>query len=219
LLRAFAVFVLAFAATAAGTDRPSPTPAVTHREDVLVSRVVVNTHVLNPKGNPIGGLEMSDFRVEIDGHGVPLEAADWIESPTGPPAAEAETTPSGRLIILLFQWEIAHQKQEGFIRMQRQAMSFVSSLSSEDRVAVALHSSRLWLLQDFTSDHAQVAAALASLLNRRSEPVPSLWLGCRRVAADLSEPARRLRAQQSPLRAGPTSADSGRNSRVLSRHQ
>jgi hypothetical protein len=115
---------------------------------------------------------MSDFRVEIDGHGVPLEAADWIESPTGPAAAEAAAAPSGRLIVLLFQWEIAHQKQEGFIRMQRQAKTFVSALPPEDRVAVALHSSRLWLLQDFTSDHEQVAAALASLLNRRSEPAP-----------------------------------------------
>ncbi len=169
---------LAIASIAVGPELPSPTPAVTHGEEVRVDRVVVNTHVLGTSGSPIVGLGILDFRVEIDGQAVPLESAEWIDESSGAKEAEslseAESVSEapGRLIVLLFQWEIAHQKQEGFVRMQRQAMNLIASLQPTDRVAVALFSSRLWLLQDFISDRRQISVALRNIFARREEPQP-----------------------------------------------
>ena len=155
-------------ATAAADNPARPTPVVTHSEEVVVGRIVINTHVLRTStGAPITGLGRSDFRVEIDGRGVPLESAEWVQESTE--TAEASQEPTGRMILLLFQWEIANQKQEGFVRMQRQARNFIESLQPQDRVAVALLSARLWLLQDFTADHRQVADVVGNLLTRRFE--------------------------------------------------
>lgn len=172
-----AVVVAVFTATwlvsgskVAACQSATPTPGVGYTDEVLVGRIVVNTHVLSSAGTPIAGLGISDFRVEIDGHAAVLESVEWVDEygkTMEPRGSEAEP---GRLILLLFQWEIANQKQEGFVRMQRQALNFVAGLLPNDRVAVALFSARLWLLQDFTADHKQVAEVIGNLLTRRHSP-------------------------------------------------
>lgn len=156
---------------------PEPTPVVTHSEEVVVGRVLVNTHVLGRDGNPVPNLGLDDFRVEIDGKPARLESAEWVEEATGSgsttvlsAAGEVGAPEPGRLIVLLFQWEVASQKQIGFVRMQRQASSFVRGIHPGDRVAVLLFDSRLWLVQDFTSDRDALAAAVESVLARRTRP-------------------------------------------------
>jgi hypothetical protein len=88
--------------------------------------------------------------------------------------------PTGRLIVILFQWEISGQKQEGFLRMQRQALDFVRGIESGDSVAVLLFSSRLWLRQDFTADERKLEAALRGILrsdeNRTPDPASDVSL-------------------------------------------
>jgi VWFA-related protein len=165
------VAAVCLVAGARATAQPAtPTPGSTHTEDVFVGRIVINTHVLNASGIPIAGLGKSDFRVAIDGRGATLESVEWVDESSQPDDAAVTGTTPGRMIVLLFQWEIANQKQVGFIRMQRQALNLIGSLLPGDRVAVAFFSSRLWLLQDFTSDHEQVARVVEGILTRRQEP-------------------------------------------------
>ncbi len=71
-------------------------------------------------------------------------------------AAPREQEPEPQLYVLLFQWEIAAQKDVGFMRMVRQALQFSDSRSPQDRIAVLGFGSSLRVLQDFTRDRAAV---------------------------------------------------------------
>jgi VWFA-related protein len=192
---------------------PGPTPFV-QREEVLVGRVLINTHVLRKDGTAIPSLGLSDFQVEIDGRPATVESVEWVdqETPARPeqdkpnaeitnalPAADAS-----RLIILLFQWEVASQKQIGFVRMQRQAVNFVRGIHPGDRVAVLLFDSRLWLVQDFTSDREALAAAVESVLGRGSHPgdglEPSLGTGLSNGGKDATGIEKALLAIATALR-------------------
>jgi VWFA-related protein len=161
-------------------------------EKVTVSRVVVNVHVVDDRGAPITGLKESDFRVAVDNRLVVLESAEWVgppESGRGKSASRAAPAPSPvpgpsveialpvsedsrRLLVFVFQWEIAGQKQEGFVRMQKQAREFVKTLEPDDRVAVLLFGSRLWLKQDFTADRGKLDAALERISRTAEDRTP-----------------------------------------------
>ncbi len=153
---------------------------------MLVERVIVDAHAVDRFKRPILGLAASDFQVTVDGLPVELESAEWIgAAEVGGTLAEGESTqlgaeaPSprptgerGRQIVILFQWELAAQKATGFVRMLRQAMSFVRRIGPEDRVAVVLYDSRLWVRQDFTSDRARLEAVLESILRHEEDRHP-----------------------------------------------
>jgi VWFA-related protein len=161
-------------------------------EKVTVSRVVINVHVVDDRGAPITGLKESDFRVAVDNRLVVLESAEWVgppESGRGKSASRAAPPPSPvpgpsveialpvsedsrRLLVFVFQWEIAGQKQEGFVRMQKQAREFVKTLEPDDRVAVLLFGSRLWLKQDFTADRGKLDAALERISRTAEDRTP-----------------------------------------------
>ena len=68
-----------------------------------------------------------------------------------------------RTIVMLFQWEIAGQKDTGFVRMMRQAERLVDSSDPEDRIAVLGYGSSLRLLQDFTTDHVALRDAIEAV--------------------------------------------------------
>jgi VWFA-related protein len=195
---------LLFALPVQGATQERP-----YEERVFVERVVVNVHVVDNLGRPIPGLTASDFRVAVDGKPVPLESVEWVPT-AGPPAdgaravgapalvpplvlseTAAGTAPpdgDGRLIVVLFQWEIAGQKQEGFVRMQRQALDFARALGPRDRVAVLLFGSRLWLQQDFTRDRGRIEAGLGEILrtaeNRARDPDSDVSLADRLTEED-----------------------------------
>lgn len=155
-----------------------------YEERVSVDRVVVNAHVLDRSGAPISGLTIADFEVRVDHATTSLESVDWVGVPAIRPqglvspsfsAVESSRLPvepatvPGRTIVILFQWEIAGQKQEGFLRMQRQAIEFVRGIQVRDRVAILLFSSRLFLRQDFTSDPKTLENSLRNIL-RSGDP-------------------------------------------------
>lgn len=162
-------------------------------EKVTVSRVVVNVHVVDDRGVPITGLTERDFRVAVDDRLVVLESAEWVGPPEpGPARAGAQASAprpspvpgpaveialpvsedSRRLMVFVFQWEIAGQKQDGFVRMQKQAREFVKTLDPADRVAVLLFGSRLWLKQDFTADRRRLDAALRRISRNAEDRTP-----------------------------------------------
>jgi hypothetical protein len=61
---------------------------------------------------------------------------------------------------MVFQSHIEGQKDEGLMRMKRQALSFLDTLGPSDEVALLVFGSRLWLSQDFTSDKAVLRKAI-----------------------------------------------------------
>ena len=132
------------------------------QEHVTVDLVELTVHAADPSGEPVRDLKASDFRVLVDGAAVEIESLEW----SGTLQTEGAPGPSapGRLMVLMFQWEIQAQKAEGHMRMARQALEFVDTLEPDDRVAVMTFGSRLWLRQDFTSDHARLRSAILNAL-------------------------------------------------------
>ena len=138
------------------------------QEHVTVKLVELTVQASDPSGEPVRDLKASDFRVLVDGAAVEIESLEWsgtLQTEGGP----APTAP-GRLMVLMFQWEIQAQKAEGHVRMSRQALEFVDTLEPGDRVAVLAFGSRLWLRQDFTSDHALLRSAILNALVAKDAP-------------------------------------------------
>ncbi len=155
------------------------------QERVTVERVVVTGRVIDRFANPIPGLGIGDFRLRVEGREAPIESIEWIPGEPRPPRSAVETTTSqaleaglppkvstagqqtpaapSRTIVMLFQWEIAGQKDTGFVRMMRQAERFVNSANPTDRFAVLGFGSSLKLLQDLTTDHGAVRDAIEAV--------------------------------------------------------
>jgi VWFA-related protein len=155
------------------------------QERVTVDRVVVTGRVIDRFANPVPGLAADDFRLRVDGRETPIESVEWIPGEQRPPRSAVETTTGqaleagpppkisaagqqapaapSRTIVMLFQWEIAGQKDTGFVRMMRQAERFVDSADPTDRFAVLGYGSSLRLLQDLTTDHGAVRDAIEAI--------------------------------------------------------
>jgi len=149
-------------------------------EDVTVSQVEITLHVTDKQGRVVPDLGKQDFQLFVDGQPVAIEAVEWVGSisdavpsrsttiePLDKPAdtaaaapAETPAVPSGRLFVMVFQSHIEGQKDEGLMRMKRQALSFLDTLGPDDQVALLVFGSRLWLSQDFTSDRAVLRKAI-----------------------------------------------------------
>ncbi len=157
------------------------------QERITVERVVITGRVIDRFANPIPGLTAGDFRLRVDGRKTPIESVEWIPREPRPSPSAVETTTGqaleaglpatisaagqqtpaapSRTIVMLFQWEIAGQKDTGFVRMMRQAKRFVDSADPTDRFAVLGYGSSLRLLQDFTTDHEAVHDAIEAIRN------------------------------------------------------
>jgi VWFA-related protein len=136
----------------------------------------VTLHVTDKVGNVIPGLKKEDFRLFIDGEPQPIESVEWVGSVSAgapragstltradAPEAQVAAENPGRLIVMLFQSHIEGQKDDGLMRMKRQALQFVDTLAPADQVAILVAGSRLWLSQDFTSDRAVIRKVIGSV--------------------------------------------------------
>jgi VWFA-related protein len=160
------------AAVSAGAQEPV-------REDVAVSLVEVTLHVTDKQGRVVPDLKKEDFQLFVDGKPVPIESVEWVGSISGAVPSRLETrevigeatstasvapetpaAPPGRLFVMVFQSHIEGQKDEGLMRMKRQALAFLDTLGPSDEVALLVFGSRLWLSQDFTSDRAVLRKAI-----------------------------------------------------------
>jgi VWFA-related protein len=167
--------MLAFGAAVAAPLRgqPEPTPV---QEIVVVTRVEVTLHVTDKLGNVIPGLKKEDFRLFVDEQPQPIESVEWAGAPNAPASDEPQTASApaagfspdtGRLIVFLFQSQIEGLKDEGLMRVKRQALEFADTLSGNDRAAVLLAGSRLWLTQDFTADRKAIRAAISRVPEKK----------------------------------------------------
>jgi VWFA-related protein len=150
------------------TPRSAQTQGPPFVERVEVSRILIDARVFDSFGKPIVGLAADDFAVEIAGHAVRVESAEWI----GPsPAAERlssaaqSSTPTatpapGRLIVFLVQKSLEPLRITGLMQVGQLVDPLLSSLTRDDRVAVASFDSRLRLWSDFTDDVQRVRSIL-----------------------------------------------------------
>jgi VWFA-related protein len=157
---------------------------------VTVTRVVITGRVTDSFAKPIPNLTPADFRLWVDGRQAAIESVSWIPGSAGslqrgvrtqPPEKLRETTISeaqtdtsrARRIVMLFQWEIAGQKDEGFLRMMGQAKRMVETSQPGDLIAVFGFGSSLRLLQDFTTDRAAVGNSIQNIRSTRFRGLPA----------------------------------------------
>jgi VWFA-related protein len=156
------------------------------QEDVVVSRVVIDAHVIGANGNAIPDLGPSAFRVRIDGKPVVIESVEWLPADkpetdlsalVGISPEEAERfrndVPPGRLVVMFFQTDQSQASRlHGLVRMAQQAREFLGTLLPTDRVAVASFDSHLKLRQDFTADRPRIERAINAAIRTSAPPEP-----------------------------------------------
>jgi len=167
------------------------------QEQVTVSRVEVTLHVTDKQGRVVPELRKEDFQLFVDDKPVSIESLEWegslsaaapsrsatlVRTDAPAPGADVEPpAPAGRLFVMVFQSHIEGQKDEGLMRMKRQALNFLDTLGPSDEVALLVFGSRLWLSQDFTADRAVIRKAIESAPRKeetpRSEDPPALSIG------------------------------------------
>jgi VWFA-related protein len=167
------------------------------QEQVTVSRVEITLHVTDKQGRVVPELKKEDFQLFVDDRPVAIESLEWEGSlsaaapsrtatlvrtdAAAAPDTDASVPPAGRLFVMVFQSHIEGQRDEGLMRMKRQALNFLDTLGPSDEVALLVFGSRLWLSQDFTADRALIRKAIESAPRKeetaRSENPPALSIG------------------------------------------
>lgn len=194
----------------ARAQQPAPTPI---QEIVVVTRVEVTLHVTDKLGHAIPGLGKEDFRLFVDEEPVPVESVEWAGAPAAasqrgaetpapdakPPADAPFSSDTGRLLVFVFQNQIEGIKDEGLLRMKREALDFVDTLTPRDRAAVLLMGSRLWLNQDLTADRKALRAAISRVPERKDVTAATAEAGEPSLVPSL--PLETVQAASSPEKA------------------
>ncbi len=163
-------FLIALAAAA-----QQPEPAL--KFEVTTQLVVVNVQVQDADGRPVENLNRDDFTLLEDGKPQKFAVFEYqrlegdAEPPAAPapaPAAQPGITPSKpgqvrykdrRLMVLFF--DFSSMPVEDQVRAQKSALAFIEEkLAPADLVAVMSFSTRLRVVQDFTDDRDELAAAI-----------------------------------------------------------
>jgi VWFA-related protein len=187
-------------------------PASVFRGEVEVRRIVTEVRVLDWSNTPVLGLTREDFSVELGGVPAEVESVEWIR--TAPPelAADAmqradpdQALPAtrqnrGRLIVILVQTDLESVRLTGLYRTADYAVELIQRLGPDDRVALAVYSSHLDLISDFTGDFDAITRVLnvPDLLEHRPEVIPAADVSLARhfdhaAAADAARPSDGLR--------------------------
>jgi VWFA-related protein len=144
----------------------SPGPQEVPVFQSAVTVVAVPVFVTDKSGKAVPGLGAADFEVEEQGRKVPLAAFQAVDAMSRLPAAEAGTliqATARRQFLLLF--DLTFSTPVGIKRAQDAASTLVrGSLAPSDLAAVATFGQAgVQVLVAFTTDHAQLARAIAGL--------------------------------------------------------
>ena len=184
---AFAFAALAAAQTQQPTPPVAPTPAQAPNPAATLHAstqlVVVDVVVTDKSRKPVHGLKQTDFTLTEDNtpqtlnhfeeHSAltPAEATKFQEMPKLPPGFFTNYTPepvSGSVDILLIDALNTPVKDQLFVRQQ--LLAYLNSASPGTRIAIFGLTSRLTILQSFTTDPA-VLKAVASKKFGKSSPL------------------------------------------------
>ncbi len=136
-----------------------------------VRRVPLDVIVLDKNGNPVRGLSQSDFVVEEDGKRQNVLSFDWFDGkanlfvPPRIPALPGNTfvdlpaaPERGPLYVLYYDMVNTPITQQ--MEAYKQLLYFVDHAQLGTRIALFANMAGMHLLQGFTSDHAQLRAAI-----------------------------------------------------------
>lgn len=131
-----------------------------------VELIAVDVEVVAGNGEPIAGLQPSDFEVRIDGRNRRVVRADFIQyasTPSGSvssPVAEGTPPPPRRLYLLAVD---EHSFNQASVRAaMKAAAGFVDRLRPDDLVGLYAYPTGAAHI-DFTTDHSQVKTALTRI--------------------------------------------------------
>jgi VWFA-related protein len=168
---------------------PKDEPQATFKREVQVSRVVVDAHVIDKKGEPIRDLGAADFEAFVDGKPAEVESAEWVPAgqseftaagPGAPSLVAPVTAPPGRLIVLFFQSDFTPSRLVGFLRTAHHSNTLLDTFLPTDRVAVVSFDGHLKLYLDLTDDRTKLEAAIRKAIRLGTpgdvavSPFPSL---------------------------------------------
>jgi VWFA-related protein len=132
-------------------------------EVIVVERLIVDAHITWPDGEPIPNLTAGDLEVTIDGQPAEIDGVDWfpeegtfVDPETGARMTPLSDSSRGRLLVFFFQTDFQRARVKGQMRMVDHAQEFLSTLTSDDLVAVVQFDSKLKVLEDFTNDHERL---------------------------------------------------------------
>ena len=161
---------------------PEPLPAASFR--TTVSTVVLDVVVTDHEGNPIHGLTKDEFRVFEDGKPQTVDFFEpHVDVAPGPLAKPPQEPPgiytnipatkvSGSVYVLLVDSLNTELVDQAYVR--RELLKFIQTVPPGTRVAIFTLSSRLRLLQGFTSDASELRAVLASKAGKALLQNPAL---------------------------------------------
>jgi VWFA-related protein len=139
-----------------------------------VELIAVDVEVVAGNGEPIAGLQPSDFEVRIDGRNRRVVRADFIQyasTPSGSvssPVAEGTPPPPRRLYLLAVD---EHSFSPASVKAAMQAASgFIDRLRPEDLVGLYAYPTGAAHI-DFTTDHAQVKGVLTQIQGLFDHPL------------------------------------------------
>lgn len=136
-------------------------------EVIVVERLIVDAHITKPDGDPIPNLTSEDLEVKIDGRLAEIDGVDWfpeegtfVDPETGARVTTLSDSARGRLLVFFFQTDFQRARIGGHMKMVDHAKEFLSTLTSDDLVAVVQFDSRLKILEDFTNDRERLEDAI-----------------------------------------------------------
>ncbi len=155
-------------------------------EKMSVERVIVDARVTDDHGDAISDLDLSDFRVRIDGKPAKVESVEWIPETAAARGLaslgtqsesldpDKQPAPAGRLLVLFIQTDFARNAVRigGQMHILDNADQLIDSLEPEDKVAVLQFDSHLKFRLDFTNDRARIKNAVRDALATDEPPPP-----------------------------------------------
>jgi VWFA-related protein len=217
-------FGIAVALKAQTDQTPSePLPAASFR--TTVSTVVLDVVVTDHDGNPVRGLTKDRFQVFEDGKPQTVNFFEpHVEDAPGPLATRPQEPPGiytnipatkviGSVAVLLVDSLNTELVDQAYVR--RELLKFIQTLPPGTRIAIFTLSSRLRLLQGFTSDASQLQAALASKAGKALMQNPALLVSPEETSVENQLTQMYQQAITDVAQAGPSAGEAGLQSQLL----
>jgi VWFA-related protein len=179
----------------AGEQEPRRPPVHAFGERIEVHRLTVDVRVIDGRGDAVAGLGPEDFRVELHGRPVEVEAVDWrrageaelawqaaaapapdgeTDAAAAPPASSSPAAPGGGLVVIFLQSADFYMetKAVGHLRMLPRVERFIAGLAPGEQAAVLRYGGSLELEMDFTADRERLRAAVRRAVLGGPRPPP-----------------------------------------------
>lgn len=134
-------------------------------ETMEVERYLIQVNVTDRDGEPVKGLDRSDFEIRIGRENQTVETLEYFQLDSPDAARALSLSQHGRRMFILF-FDMRYNSERGILAARRDAIEFISNdLQPQDLVSVVVATARSGVLPvvNFTSDTNQILKALGDL--------------------------------------------------------